>query len=188
MTRFVADGRIATFARRQHDWMERVLKGSLDPEAVAKEVQKIIDAGQPLFTISNYFSKRPNISVEANFTRHISALGMVPIRKAEDLKAPKVLKQKMSDNEISQEFLGGNAKKNAVCPSQISELIQAQIDGSVGKLLNDGLSNIFYVLGIDEVLFAVLVRWSSTLKHWDIRCFALDEELNWYAGDQVFSN
>jgi hypothetical protein len=34
---------IAEFARRQHDWMERVLKGSLSSKVVAHVVQLIID-------------------------------------------------------------------------------------------------------------------------------------------------
>lgn len=45
MTQIVADDVIATFARRQHNWMERVLKGSLDPEEVARAVHQIIDRG-----------------------------------------------------------------------------------------------------------------------------------------------
>ena len=46
MTQRVADNDvIATFAKRQHDWMERVLKGSLDPTEVARAVQVLIDRG-----------------------------------------------------------------------------------------------------------------------------------------------
>ncbi len=45
MTQRVSDKIIATFTRQQHDWMERVLKGSLDPVKVARAVQVIIDEG-----------------------------------------------------------------------------------------------------------------------------------------------
>lgn len=45
MTQRVPDSVIATFARQQHDWMERVLKGSLDPVKVARAVQVFIDQG-----------------------------------------------------------------------------------------------------------------------------------------------
>jgi len=45
MTQRVPDSIIATFSRQQHDWMERVLKGSLDPVKVARAVQPIIDQG-----------------------------------------------------------------------------------------------------------------------------------------------
>lgn len=51
MTRRVADSAIADFACRQHDWMERVLKGSLDPEEVSCAVQAIINRGGYRLTI-----------------------------------------------------------------------------------------------------------------------------------------
>lgn len=42
----VADDVLGKFARRQHDWFERVRKGSLDPEEVTQAVQSIIDRGK----------------------------------------------------------------------------------------------------------------------------------------------
>lgn len=41
----VADDALGRFARQQHDWFERVRKGSLNPEEVANAVQVIIDRG-----------------------------------------------------------------------------------------------------------------------------------------------
>lgn len=46
MTQRVADEVIAGFSRQQHDWMGRVLKGSLDPKKVAQAVQRIINKGR----------------------------------------------------------------------------------------------------------------------------------------------
>jgi len=43
MTQVVADEALGRFARQQHDWFERVRKGSLDPDEVARAVQQIID-------------------------------------------------------------------------------------------------------------------------------------------------
>ncbi|MBI4118766.1 MAG: hypothetical protein HY452_00705 [Parcubacteria group bacterium] len=43
----VADEVLGRFARQQHDWFERVRKGSLDPEKVARAVHAIIDAQYP---------------------------------------------------------------------------------------------------------------------------------------------
>lgn len=52
MTQCVSDNdALATFARRQHDWMERVLKGSLDPSEVARAEQAPIDRGGKHLTI-----------------------------------------------------------------------------------------------------------------------------------------
>ena len=48
----VADDVMGRFARQQHDWFERVRKGSLDPQAVAKAVQGVIDQGSVLKLIS----------------------------------------------------------------------------------------------------------------------------------------
>lgn len=42
----VADEVLGRFARQQHDWFERVRKGSLDPDEVLRAVQPIIDRGE----------------------------------------------------------------------------------------------------------------------------------------------
>lgn len=47
MTNVVTDEMLGIFARQQHDWFERVRKGSLSPEEVACAVQNIIDRGHP---------------------------------------------------------------------------------------------------------------------------------------------
>jgi hypothetical protein len=59
MTQRVPDSIIATFARQEHDWMQRVLKGSLDPVRVARAVQVLIDQGG-----DNLFSIDYNMSLE----------------------------------------------------------------------------------------------------------------------------
>ncbi len=46
MTTHVADDVLGKFARQQHDWFERVRKGSLDPQKVMSTVQELIDGGQ----------------------------------------------------------------------------------------------------------------------------------------------
>lgn len=42
--RGVADEVLGKFSRQQHDWFERVRKGSLDPEEIQRVVQQIIDS------------------------------------------------------------------------------------------------------------------------------------------------
>src|SRR3989344_4444850 len=42
-TQIVADDVLGKFARQQRDWFTRVEKGSLDPDAVMRVVQEIID-------------------------------------------------------------------------------------------------------------------------------------------------
>lgn len=41
------DEKLGIFARQQHDWFERVRKGSLDPEAIVRAVHSIIDRAYP---------------------------------------------------------------------------------------------------------------------------------------------
>ncbi len=50
MTIDVADEVIAKFVRRTNDWTTRVLKGSLDPENIARAVQAVVDR-KPWFSL-----------------------------------------------------------------------------------------------------------------------------------------
>ncbi len=59
---------------------------------------------------------------------------------------------------------------------QLSLLIQNQLNGEEGKLLNDSSANYFLAKGKDGGIYSVLVRWESSQKLW--RCGAyLQEEL-----------
>lgn len=45
------DNRLGKFARQEHDWFERVRKGSLDPEEVMRAVQLIIDCQYSVYKV-----------------------------------------------------------------------------------------------------------------------------------------
>lgn len=64
MTQRVPDAVIAAFARQQHDWMERVLKGSLDPHKVARAVQIIIDQQRGGGNTLRCISKNTSITID----------------------------------------------------------------------------------------------------------------------------
>lgn len=186
----VADADIAQFSRNQHDWMERVLKGSLDPKKVARAVQAIINRGQDKFDCNAEFVTGPGLWVSDDFRRIIAKpLGVVVRQSAVELKDPVTLPRNMSDSEICSELLGGEyqARLDAVCPSQIKELIMTQSEGVAGKLSNDGCPNIFYML-VSGVLFTVSVRWNSCLRCWNVNCYRFDEDGFWLVGRPVFSN
>jgi hypothetical protein len=158
----------------------------ISDERIAK-----FDRGQEIFFVPENFITRPGLWVSDEFRGRIAIpLNSVPRRSASGLKPAKVLPRNMSDSEICTELLGGmeKAKANAVCPSQIWELIQAQPGGIPGKILNDGKANIFYVLGKDGALFTVFVRWDAVYSEWRVRCYHFDENGNWNQGNQVFSN
>src|SRR3989338_1482929 len=46
MTNEVADDVLGRFARQQHDWFERVCKGSLDPEKVYQAIKPLLQTGR----------------------------------------------------------------------------------------------------------------------------------------------
>ena len=59
---------------------------------------------------------------------------------------------------------------------QLALLIQKQIQGEEGKLLNDSSANYFFVRGKDGNNYSILIRWEPAQKLW--RCGAyLQEEL-----------
>jgi hypothetical protein len=59
---------------------------------------------------------------------------------------------------------------------ELARLIEVQINGEDGTLLNDSSANYFFVCGKDDKNYSVLVRWESAQKLW--RCGAyLQEDL-----------
>lgn len=74
----VADDTLGEFARRQHDWFERVRKGSLDPERAARAVQAVIDQGSSSFRFD--FRKKGWVLLNDVSRRITSAnIGKTPI-------------------------------------------------------------------------------------------------------------
>lgn len=59
---------------------------------------------------------------------------------------------------------------------QLASLIQAQLHGEPGRLLNNSSANYFFLQGKDGKYYSILVRWEQAQKLW--RCGAyLQEEL-----------
>jgi hypothetical protein len=60
---------------------------------------------------------------------------------------------------------------------ELARLIQEQLNGEEGKLLNDSSANYFFLKAKDGKHYSILVRWEQAQKLW--RCGAyLQEELN----------
>lgn len=189
MTQRVPDDVVAKFARQQHDWMERVLKGSLDPVEVACAIQSIINRGK-MFASGTYFQTREGLWVSDEFTRRILAeqTTTMPYRGLDGVTSNN-LSRNMSDTEIINELLGGmdEVRSHAFTLDQVAAKIDLQPNGEDGDLLNNGFANIFYVL-VNEVLFAVSVYWDSGDRRWDVHGWLLDGYGDWRAGRQVFRN
>jgi hypothetical protein len=72
-----------------------------------------------------------------------------------------------------QEFLFHDAD---IFLEELARLIQSQIDGKEGILLNDSSANYFFICGKDQKYYSILVRWEPAQGLW--RCGAyLQEDL-----------
>lgn len=205
MTSYVADEIIARFARQQHDWMERVLKGSLNPIEVATVVQAIINRGSCYSVLAETRLLKPVAkAIVPARTKPWSAVAFyqtgtglyvydtfadrfdLGARKTVDsaLERPYVaslLKANAYDTDIRKEL----PETHLSTLEDIASLIGAQRSGQSGLLLNNGYANIFYVEGKNGEVFAVLVRWYSGNRRWLVRDLKLDECGCWDADDQV---
>lgn len=189
MTTNVADDKVAKFARQQHDWMERVLKDSLDPVEVAQAVQNIINRGK-MFNPHTYFKTRDGLYAWDTFEKRILSgqKESMPYRGCEGMTSS-ILARNMTDQQIIDELLGGMEEtcSHASTLDQIAAKIDLQPNGEDGELLNNGYANIFYVL-VNGVLFAVDVVWFSDHREWHVNDWHLDEYGSWDAGGRVFRN
>ncbi len=61
-----------------------------------------------------------------------------------------------------------NVRTYAFTPDKIARLIKLQSDGSAGKLLTDGSTNLIYAVDADDTLFEVHVVWSGYHRGWEV--------------------
>ena len=155
-------------------------------------VKKVKEEVKKLFIFTKFFCTRTGLFVyedsrmqqirNANNTpkEYVSTEGLEPVFD---------LPKNMYDSEIIEK-LGGEEKvrANVVDMSQIEQLIENQWGGKAGIMLNNGCVNIFYVLGENDLLFAVDVHWFSDRVKWRVSACELGGRGRWIAGDRVFSN
>ncbi len=150
------------------------------------------EAGGNLFNPSEYFVTRDGLMwVSSDFTSRILSAHNKPTEKRGLEGVTHVdLRKNMYDHDIIKEYLGGEeeVRKHAFTPDQIADMIDKQKKGERGKkLLGDGYTNIFYVVGKDEVLFAVHVGGDFGDRHWSVNAYELDMD-DWSAGGRIFRN
>ncbi len=143
------------------------------------------------FVTATYFQTSDKLHVWPEFASRITAAYSEPIAKRglDGVEKALDLTRNMSDTEIISQ-LGGEAevRKYAFTPDQIADMIDAQPSGSPGAMLTNGYANIFYVTGVDGVLFAVRVRWLSGRRQWLVAACRLGVDGDWLAGRRVFRN
>lgn len=143
-----------------------------------------------LFNPHLYFKTRQGLWVSDSFINRILSgqKESMPYRGLEGVTSY-MLERNMHDKNIIDELLGGmeEVRKHAFTLDQVAAIIDLQPNGKDGKLLNNGYTNIFYVL-VNEVLFAVRVHWDSDYREWGVCGWRLGVGGRWYAGNQVFRN
>jgi hypothetical protein len=161
---------------------------------VLKDALKVVRTpiAKAVFDSSEYFVTRPGlIYVWPEFASRILPAYPKAIPKR-GLKGVDFvdLPRNMYDSEIITEYLGGEeeARKHAFIPDQIAMAIDEQKNGESGRMLNNGYANIFYMIGVNGVLFAVYVFWNSDDRWWYVIAFKLGEGGRWYVGNRIFRN
>jgi hypothetical protein len=64
---------------------------------------------------------------------------------------------------------------------------ESDIHGAKGILLFDGSTNVFYVRGIDDRLWAIGLQWKSFYDGWNIMSWPWEREFPNSTGDRIFS-
>lgn len=143
------------------------------------------------FDSSKYFVTRGSLYVWPEFTLRIlpAYQGLIPKRGIRGVEYIDMTRYLLYDREIVVEYLGGmeEVRKHAFAPDQLADLMDAQKEGKVGVLLNNGYANILYMVGMNEELFCVSMHWNSVQSHWDICAYEFDAGIC-YAGYRIFRN
>jgi len=203
MTDNVADEVLGRFARQQHDWFERVRKGSLDPEKVMRAVQEMIDGGTrehfcPADTITlpaskkrfnpdEYYQTCDGLYVWDDFSDRIIP-ATSPIRQVPEMEVRAFdLDKSMNDAEIRAKLPKGHVFEDAsIFCAHLGGMIDRQPKGKEGDLLSNGYANIFYVRGKANEVFAVHVYWNAGHREWLVYTNPL-ADYSRDAGNRVFS-
>ena len=193
MTQRVADDVISKFARQQHDWFERVRKGSLDPEEVASAVQKIINSKRKVFFRDYFDNSNKWLKVDRSFGKLFFGKldPMIPRRGVDGLTFC-TLPYHASDQERIDKFRGNedDIRKYSCTLDQIADKINLQRNGENGDLSTDGTANDFDVFpSWDDDHIIVYVAWASGPRRWYINAKLYSKDDNFRAaGTRVFFN
>jgi hypothetical protein len=121
--------------------------------------------------VYTFFTNSKSVWVSENFQNII--LGKYTKEKSQNLSVYSSNIQDIPANTNLKDLL---FLDTSTFLEQLMTLIEKQINGEDGELLNDSSANYFLVQGIDGNNYSVLVRWEPAQKLW--RCGAyLQEEL-----------
>jgi len=142
------------------------------------------------FLTGEYFTTRSGLWVFDDFRSRITSAypeGLVP----QGLGGGQSFNHK--SNSYNRDIIGrmngeGEVRKHAFTPDQVAGLIDLQKNGESGRLLANGYSNLFYMVGENAVLFVVRVGWHPDNREWIVNAWELDVRGRWRAGFRVFRN
>lgn len=197
----VTDERLGAFTRFQHDIFEKVLKGSLDPQAVEDTLRPLIGQNQGLRLVNNsvvipalistfnpeeYFTenKKVRYTLLDNFREHVLD-PVKPFSGLQDICVSKhVLEWTMYDNEIRKRLEVKLMSREEILWT-ITNLTSKQPNGEKGVLLTNGCATIIGYLRCDDgVVRVVFVHFFAIFNQWCCRCIELGQ---WGADDEVLS-
>jgi hypothetical protein len=96
------------------------------------------------------------------------------------------LPEPMNDEQVRDKLGDNHVFETSEGCAVIAGMISRQANGEAGDLLNNGYTDIFYVRGKNNEVFAVGVGWSAGDRGWDVRADRLGGSL-WCAGNRAFS-
>lgn len=164
-------------------------------------MQKLVGIFQPTvlaaaiaatFVTADYFVTRSGLWVSDDFKSRITSAypeALVP-RGLNGVEHSDLDRDSSDTTIIARPEMGGleNVRKHAVMPDQIGALINLQPNGEAGRLLTNGCTNLFYVVGAGGKLFVVRVYWSAGSREWRVFAWEFGEGDHWGAGLRVFRN
>ncbi len=154
-------------------------------------VESIAKTPVATFVTAAYFvTQRGKLWVSWCFTMRITAahLGALVPRGIEGVEKFLDLPHKDYPNRKIISDMGGEAsvRKYAFTPDQLADMIDTQPNGIDGPMLTNGHANIFYVIGVDKIMFGVEIRWRSHRSGWRVRAWDPMSSSEWSAGGRVF--
>ena len=144
------------------------------------------------FVTSVYFVTRPGLWVSDDFPSLITATypeALVP-RGLDGVESFDLTNNSSDKTILGRPEMGGeeSVRKHAFTPDQVAEFIDLQPEGVAGRLLTNGYSNLFYIVGAGGKLFVVYVSWCADSREWFVRAWRRGEDGRWLAGSRVFRN
>ncbi len=158
------------------------LVGLFQPTALATTIATFVTA--------TYFIDRPRLWVSPFFFNRIASSyleALVP-RGLDGVESFDLTRLKNDSQILTYREMGGEqrVRQYAFTPDQVAALIDLQPNGEAGRLLTNGVPNLFHVVGESKILFVVSVSWGK--GRWCVVPWYPGESGRWAADCRVFRN